>query len=227
MPFTKEQFLQVFQQYNLSVWPMQVVLVLLGLTAIYFAVVRNKPSNKIIAGVLCFLWLWIGVVYHYFFFRAINPAAVLFAALFVLQGLLFAFSGLIRKSLSFEFRLDGYGIAGGILLLYALIVYPILGHFQGHGYPQSPTFGLPCPTTIFTFALLLWTDRRVPVYILVVPFLWSLLGASAALSLGILEDIGLLIAGVGATALVIVRNRNIRRHGIATEPAGQPELVEH
>src|SRR5512138_672430 len=58
MPFTKEQFLQIFQEYNLTLWPMQIVLVLLGLTAIYFAVVRTKPSNTIIAGVLCFLWIW-------------------------------------------------------------------------------------------------------------------------------------------------------------------------
>src|SRR5512140_3086828 len=36
MPFTREQFLNVFQQYNLALWPMQVVLILLGLTAIYF-----------------------------------------------------------------------------------------------------------------------------------------------------------------------------------------------
>ncbi len=207
MPFTKDQFLNIFQQYNLTVWPMQVLLVLLGLTAVYFTAVRHKPSNTIISIVLCFLWLWIGVVYHFLFFRTINPAAVLFAALFVLQGLLFAFSGIIRKSLSFEFRLDGYGITGSVLLIYALIIYPILGHFQGHGYPQSPTFGLPCPTTIFTFALLLWADRRVPVYILVVPFLWSLLGSSAALSLGILEDVGLLIAGVCGTVLVIIRNK--------------------
>lgn len=210
MPFTREQFLSVFQDYNLSVWPMQVVLVLFGLTAVYLAVDRRKYSNKIIPGVLSFLWLWMGVVYHFLFFRAINPAATVFAALFVVQGIVLAFSGLIRNSLSFEFRSDAYGLTGGALLLYALVVYPILGYLQGHGYPQSPTFGLPCPTTIFTFALLLWADKRVPVYVLVVPFFWSLLGSSAAASLGILEDIGLLVAGLCGTVLVIVRNRRMR-----------------
>jgi hypothetical protein len=211
MPFTREQFLGVFQNYNLSVWPAQVILVLLGLTAIYFAVDRRKASNRIIAGVLCFLWLWMGVVYHFFFFRVINPAATVFAALFVVQGIVFAFSGLFRNSLSFGMRGDGYGLTGGAFLLYALVIYPILGYLQGHGYPQSPTFGLPCPTTIFTFALLLWTDKRVPIYVLVVPFLWSLLGSSAAASLGILEDIGLLVAGVGGTILIVVRNRKHRQ----------------
>ncbi len=207
MPFTRDQFLDVFRAYNLSVWPMQVILMLAGLTAIYFAVVPHKPSSKIIAGLLAFLWLWMGIVYHFVFFRPINPVAVVFASLFVLQGSLFIFSGLIRNSLVFEFRFDGYGITGGVLLVYALVIYPILGYFQGHGYPQSPTFGLPCPTTIFTFALFLWADKRVPIYLLVVPFLWSLLGPSAALSLGIQEDIGLLVAGLCGTLLVIIRNK--------------------
>ncbi len=207
MPFTREQFLDVFQQYNLSVWPMQILLVLLGLTAIYFAVAPHKPSNRIISGVLCFIWLWMGAVYHILYFSTINPMAYVFGSLFIIQGLAFAFSGLIKGSLSFGFRSNGYGIAGAVLLAYALLVYPVLGHIQGHGYPRSPTFGLPCPTTIFTFALLLWADKRVPRYVLVVPFLWSLLGPSAALSLGILEDLGLLAAGLCGTFLIITRNK--------------------
>lgn len=34
MPFTVEQFIEVFARYNLAVWPMQVVLIVLGLGAI-------------------------------------------------------------------------------------------------------------------------------------------------------------------------------------------------
>jgi hypothetical protein len=207
LPFTRDQFLNVFREYNLSVWPMQIVLVLLGLTAIYFAVARHKASNGIIAGILSLLWLWMGVVYHLLYFTSINPGAYVFAFLFVIQGIVFIFSGLIRTSLSFEFRSDAYGIAGAMLVLYALIAYPILGYFQGHVYPQSPTFGLPCPTTIFTFALLLWTDKKVPRYVLAVPFLWSLIGPTAPLSLGILEDLGLPVAGVAGTALIVMRDR--------------------
>jgi hypothetical protein len=207
LPFTQQQFLNVFQNYNFSVWPMQVVLVLLGLTAIYFAVLRHKPSNMIVAAVLSFLWLWMGVVYHILYFATINPAANVFGLLFIVQGFLFVFSGLFKNSLSFEFRSDAYGVMGAAFLLYALIIYPIIGYFQGHVYPQSPTFGLPCPTTIFTFALLLWADKKVPLYVLLVPFLWTLIGSTAAVSLGILEDLGLLAAGVCGTALVIVRNR--------------------
>lgn len=224
LPFTEEQFLNVFRDYNVSVWPMQVFLVLTGLAAVFFAVVPRRASGRIITGILSFLWLWIGAVYHLLFFRTINPAAVLFGALFLLQGLLFVYAGLVRKSLGFHFRTDAYGLTGAALLLYAFVVYPTLGYILGHGYPSSPTFGLPCPTTIFTFAILLWAERRVPVYILVIPFLWSLLGFSAAISLGIFEDIGLLVAGVVATGLVIIRNRTVRR---AREHAESHKPVEY
>jgi hypothetical protein len=91
--------------------------------------------------------------------------------------------------------------------------YPLLGYLQGHIYPAAPTFGLPCPTTIFTFGILLWTDKKLPVITLVIPFLWSLIGFSAAFSLGIREDTGLLIAGLLTTIMILIWNKRISKHG--------------
>lgn len=48
---------------------------------------------------------------------------------------------------------------------------PSLGVAIGHTYPAQPTFGLPCPTTIFTFGLLLWVRPPVPWSLLVIPVL--------------------------------------------------------
>jgi hypothetical protein len=92
-----------------------------------------------------------------------------------------------------------------------------LGYFLEHVYPQSPTFGLPCPTTIFTFGLLLLTDKNVPIAVLMIPFVWSLIGFTAAFSFGIWEDTGLLVAGLVGTALLVIRNRRVEvglRHGV-------------
>jgi hypothetical protein len=88
-----------------------------------------------------------------------------------------------------------------------LLIYPVLGYFLGHVYPHSPTFGLPCPTTIFTFGLLLWADNKVPKYLLVIPLLWSLIGFLAAFQLGVLEDVMLLITGLVATTLIWYRDK--------------------
>lgn len=207
IPFTMGEFLGVFKQYNLAVWPMQVVLNLLAIVALMFAFTPARYTNKTIAGILSLFWLWMGIVYHILFFTSINPAAYLFGALFVLQGGLFVLSGALKQRLSFHYRNDARGIAGAVLIAYALLAYPLLGHALGHVYPASPTFGLPCPTTIFTLGLLLWTDTRVPRYMLVIPFIWSLIGFSAALTLGILEDTGLLVAGLVSAVMLLKNDR--------------------
>jgi hypothetical protein len=209
-PFTPEQFLEVFKEYNTSVWPMQIVFYLLGLTAILLILKRTNISDKIVCLVLAVFWIWIGVVYHLLFFTTINKAAYIFGPVFILQGILFLLYGLVKPSLSFRFGNDLYGYAGVLFLVYGLIVYPVLGSFLGHQYPYSPTFGLPCPTVIFTFGILMLTDKKIPFPLLIIPLLWSLIGFSAALSFGILEDTGLLITGILGTGLLVLRNRKYR-----------------
>jgi hypothetical protein len=160
-------------------------------------------SDRAVGGVLGFLWIWMGVVYHWEFFRAINPAATLFGGLFVLEGIALAALGAARGKLRFGFSPTLHGLAGALLLVYALVAYPLLGYAAGHRYPATPTFGLPCPTTIFTLGLLLWADRPMPRWLLAVPIAWSALGASAALQLGVPEDLGLVAAGVTSLALAV------------------------
>lgn len=208
-PFTAEQFSETFRIYNQAVWPMQIVLYLLSFTAVYFAFKPTPKSGKMISGLLAFFWLWMGVVYHLIYFTTINKAAYLFGAVFIFQAMLFLAFGVFQNKLSFAFRSDGYGITGIILIVFALIIYPVLGYSFGHGYPYSPTFGLPCPTTIFTFGLLLLCEKRCPLGILVIPFVWSIIGFTAAFNFGIVEDTGLLVSGVLTFIMVIVRNKKL------------------
>ena len=135
MPFTVDQFLEVFRHYNTSVYPMQIFFYLLGAIVIILSFKRVLISAKIISIVLAFLWLWMGVIYHFIFFARINRAAYLFGAAFILQGLLFLFTGSLKHKLSFRFRRDIFGITGAIFILYALVLYPVLGFFHGTCLP--------------------------------------------------------------------------------------------
>lgn len=202
-PFTTEQFLEVILRYNEAVWPMQIVLYILAGVLIWHAA-RQAGRDRWATLILAILWVWMGVAYHWLFFTAINPAAWVFGGLFVLQGLLFVVAD---RALAFRFEPDAYGWVGALFMIYALVLYPILGVVAGHGYPDGPTFGLPCPTTIVTFGALLWATRRVPAWLLAIPAVWSLIGASAAVQFGIREDYGLLVAGVVGTIMVLVKNR--------------------
>src|SRR6186713_423263 len=127
LPFTLKQFLDIFRQYNISVWPVQVLLVVLALVATYFSIFRKSYSDKIIVSVVAFLWFWIGIVYHLIYFSSINKAAILFGSLFIIQGLLLFYFGIMKDKLKFQFRLNSYGITGMALIMFALIVYPLLG----------------------------------------------------------------------------------------------------
>ena len=206
IPFTTEQFFWVFEKYNQAIFPMQFVLILVAIASVTLAVNPKPFANKTISILLGFLWLWAGVVYHLTFFTEISPPAYFFGVLFVFQGWLFLYEGVVRNRLSFRASQRFHGILGAILIVYALAIYPLIGYALGLIFPTSPTFGVPCPTTIFTFGLLLWTDKKVPSSLLIIPILWSLVGTSAALIFGIKEDFGLLVAGTLGTASIIWRD---------------------
>ena len=210
IPFTSEQFLENFRNYNHSVFPVQILFYVMALAIILLAVKRKSYTDKLISAFLMGFWLWMGVVYHYVFFSAINKAAYVFGSLFILQAILFFYFGILKSRLSFRFSSTINGITGSMLMLFALVVYPVAGFIQGHAYPSSPTFGLPCPTTIFTFGILLWSSVKIPIALLIIPLVWSFIGFSASFTLGIFEDAGLPVASIAATSLLMIHNRKIK-----------------
>ncbi|MGD8428731.1 MAG: DUF6064 family protein [Balneolaceae bacterium] len=207
LPFTATQFLDIFRDYNNAIWPAQGFAYLFGIIAVVLGFRPLTTSGRIISVILGFFWLWIGIIYHLMFFSAINKAAYVFGALFIIQGLLFLFAGFATRKLRFQYRNDVYGITGIALIGYAMIIYPIIGYYSGHAYPFAPMFGVaPCPATIFTFGLLLWTKARVPVWLFTIPAIWSIIGSTAAIKLGIHEDLGLALAGIVTVYLLMYRD---------------------
>lgn len=204
IPFTSSEFLNVFERYNEAVWPLQVVFFALAIFVALSILRKGLYTNIIAFSFLGFFWIWMGVVYHLIFFSEINQAATGFGLAFIAQGLLFLFFGAYQQKIKLELTRDGSGVLALIFIAYALIFYPLLGLFLGHAYPAAPTFGVPCPTTIFTFGILLLSKERIPWYIVIIPFLWSLIGFSAAVNLSIPQDIGLVIAGVVSTLIVVL-----------------------
>lgn len=212
IPFTVEQFFEVFKAYNTAIWPVQILAYVIGIVALVLACRESKLSARIISGILALFWIWMGIFYHIVHFSVINSAAWIFGVFYIGQGLLFLFIGTLHDKLSFRFSLNPLPIIGGCFILYAMVVYPLLGIGFGHSYPNAPIFGVaPCPTTIFTFGILLWTTKSVPAYLLIIPLLWSLVGMSAALNLRVPQDYGLVIAGVIGTILILMQNRKYKR----------------
>ena len=217
IPFTLNEFMSVFVEYNRAFGFVPVITYALGIAAVVLVLRGGVTKDRLVSAVLAAFWIWNGAAYHIGFFRAINPPATVFGALFIMQGLLFLILGVLGRRLPFAGPRGVAGWGGGTFIVYAMVLYPILGHLLGHVYPASPVFGMaPCPTTIFTFGMLLLVRERVPGYLLVIPVLWSIVGLSAAVSLGIYEDFGLTIAGLCGTVLLLRR----ARRGSLPAPAG-------
>jgi hypothetical protein len=217
-PFSAEQFFEVFRVYNASVWPMQIVLVALALLLVALAIAAPRYSRLVVAG-LAALWAWMALAYHAAFFSALTPAAYLFAAAFLVEAALLAWHGLRTRRLHFAIPRDMPStIVGGVLVAFALIGYPALAYALGQHYPAVPTFGLPCPTVIFTFGLLTWAVRPVPRSVLWVPAAWALLGNTAAIEFGVGEDFGLLPAAVLALGVILWPRRHARAGAKSERP---------
>jgi hypothetical protein len=210
LPFTREQFIAVFAAYNAGVWPAQIGAYLLGLGMVALLVWPSRTANRLIAAGLAAMWAWTGIAYHWVYFSSINKAALAFGALFVAQAVLFLYLGAIRERLHFGASDGALASLGWTLIAYAAIAYPLIGLWSEPSRSEIPMFGItPCPVTIFTFGLLLLTTAPVSRWLLVIPFLWSLIGGSAAFLLGIPQDWLLAFSGVAAV-LIVCRDRGCR-----------------
>jgi hypothetical protein len=119
--------------------------------------------------------------------------------------------GAVRRQLTFRLSLQGRGLLGFTLVAFALAVYPAWSLLAGHRYPEFPTFGLPCPTTIFTIGMMAFLAQPYPRSPLLAPVLWCLIGAQAAFLLGVHQDLGLLVAAAGGVFLVVRSRRTTQR----------------
>jgi len=200
LPFTSDQFFDVFALYNRTF-----VVVVVGLwigSIVLLAFVSREPlrRGRTLSRCLGVLWLWNAVAYHALFFTRINPAAWLFAAVFAVQALLF-FRDATRRRIEY-LSTTGWRRGVGLGLVAYALAYPFLTIALGHRYPETPTFGVPCPTAILTIGVLITARGRLPLTLTIIPIVWSLIGGSAAALLTVPTDYVLLAAGILLTGIV-------------------------
>lgn len=203
LPFTSDQFFGVFGAYNEAVWPAQIFLLALAGLALVLVALPRGWSGRAISVILAVLWAWLALAYHLAFFASINPLAYVFAAVSGAGALVFVWHGVARHKLHFRLTRSARTAVGVALVVFALIIYPAWSVLAGHSYPAMPTFGLPCPTTLFTIGLLAFLVPPYPRSTLVVPVLWCLVGAQAAFLLGVRQDLGLLVAAAAGAFLFL------------------------
>jgi len=209
-PFSQDQFFQVFEQYNQAVFPNQIVILLLGVIAVLLLHSNFSAKSKLLAGFLGLLWMWAGLVYHIDFFSGINPAALVFGGIFVLQGALIL-RYLILNRLTFSFTRQFRSYVGYFLILFGLIIYPLIAYFANGSLNQTISLGLPCPTTIFSFGFFILADSKFPKHLLIIPMLWAVVGLSAAMNFGVYQDFMIIVSAIIA-GIYVFRAKSLNQY---------------
>lgn len=177
----------------------------LALAAVFLLAFRQRWAHRAISALLAVLWscmalaLWddqgLGVW-----------GGVWLGALFAIQSVFFLVEGVGRKGedggwgrLRFEPRASAGPVAGGLFLLYSLIVHPLLAAFEVGPF-RGPVLGLPFQGVLFTFGLLLFLERRFPRSILFLPLAWAAVGGLTAVGQ---PDPGLLAALLAGAFLAL------------------------
>jgi uncharacterized protein DUF6064 len=202
LPFTREQFFDLFAAYNEALWPAAVALWIASAVIVALRLSARRPHDRWISAVLAGHWVWSALAYHVAFFTRINPAAWLFAALFLGQAVLLFRVGVVQRRLSSAPWGTAWAPLAWALIAYSL-AYPAINAIDHLSLVRIPTFGVPCPTTIFTAGVLMLATPR-SWGLSTVPVIWSAIGGSAALVLGVHADFALPIAGM-ALAIFSVR----------------------
>lgn len=215
LPFTHQQFVNVFALYNGVIWPLQWLAQAVGLAMLAGLRWPSPARDRSTVLALAVMWLWTGIVYHGVFFSLVNPASTLFAAFFVAEGLLL-FEAAWRGRLAFGQRGWRRGL-GVSLLVYAVVLYPSLGLLLGERVLDLPAFGLtPCPVALATLGVLLLASGAAPRWLAAIPLAWALIGGSAAILLKVPQDWPLLVTPA-LLAILAVHERMQRRN--ASSPA--------
>lgn len=207
MQFTYDTVVRVFGSYNDSIWPMQVIAYLLVFAVWFVAARKTKYSDRIIAAILAFFWLWVGTKF-WLPFGANVPLFNLVGALFIFQGILFLI-GVVKPSVTYRFEENAFSYMGIALMLYAMVGFPVGALLMGRVYPQMGIVGMfPCPTVLFTCGLLLCTRGKLAKYMLAIPLLWGIAGMYWT-TLGLFEGAGLTVGTLTAVAMIVYRDRKV------------------
>jgi hypothetical protein len=197
--FSPRTYYRLIERHNLALWPAQIAAVAAGL-AVGGLLRRPTPArSRAIAGILAVLWAWVGWTFVASRYATINWVASYLAWLFAAEAVLLGWFGAAGGQPRFGWRRDAAGVAGAVLFVGSVALYPVLAPALGRGWTQSELFGIaPDPTVLGTLGLLLMAEGspRPRQALLAAPFAWCLLGGATLLAMESPEAWILLLAAV-------------------------------
>ena len=85
LSYTAEVFYAFLEEYNLAIWPAQIVALGLAFVGYFLCVMRSPFSGWTLTGILVLFWTWNAVIFFWFQFGEIDFSAPIYAGFFALQ----------------------------------------------------------------------------------------------------------------------------------------------
>ena len=193
-PYDRQSWFNLLAGYHRAIWPLH-LLALPMLLALPLLVmghdkvgIKQTTAVRLTLASLGLSWLWCGGVFHMQYFSSLNWAAQWFGILFMIQGgLLLLAAGLLR-TVQWVGMPSWRGWLGVIVLLVALLVYPLSGLLEGRTLLQLEVFPLlPAPVMLITVAVLILLNSGFRHVLVIIPLLWGVISAAFAATLGLVE----------------------------------------
>jgi len=189
-----EVFFKNVSAYNVSIFPMQIITLVVAVILTYLLFVRpGAIVNKLIKVYLSLTFVW-----FVFMFPFEGVLKITFGLLHLAIAIFF-FIDIFTAKTEFKFpETSGKRTFMLFFIFSAFALYPLIEYMSGHIYPKVLLFGVaPCPTVIFSLALLIGAVPKVGklIFILLIfPAIFS--GLSVPIMLGVWADLILLFTGV-------------------------------
>ncbi|EMR13859.1 hypothetical protein MPL1_02978 [Methylophaga lonarensis MPL] len=204
IPFTVDIYLRLLERLNESFWPLQILTLLLGISALCLAI---RHHSRLLCLLLAPIWAFVGYGFFIQHYAELNWAGGNIGYFFFAQSLLLllvALSGAgVDKSPVKQHILTTLPVViGWAIVLAGLIALPMLSVMIAHTWTQAEIFGIHAdPTAITTlgFVLIVFSGWRLWLLSLI-PALWLLISALTWTVLG--TTWSLILFSVLATALL-------------------------
>jgi len=203
--FSQRTYYRLFELYNLEWWPLHGLALALGLALLVLARQRGQRAGRTLVAILALGWLWVAWAYHGQRYASINWAADYYAWAWALQGALLLVNAAIRGRCGAAPATRLQQRVGLALLLFALLVFPLIGPLHGRSWTQAEVFGMaPDPTVLATLGVLLLAGARPAWALFPIPVAWCLISGA---TLWAIDSPDFWVVPVSAMMAVAVRLR--------------------
>ena len=170
LPYSPEIYLQLFDPYNLMVWPLQPLFAVGFIAAIVLSIKHKDLGGILFSALLAGSYIVLGWVFYLNILFDLLWLAPVLTAFCLLQALLLLWFGTIRNMLKIDIDENIATITGLLMIVLATAYYPMVSFLSGKSFSLSQYAGFaPLPTLVLTLGFYLTSIKTLPVRLIIVP----------------------------------------------------------